>query len=110
MEKKIGTYERHFTLWGGGFVRTVFIILSILTVLGGVAISKKTEILGSAFSATEKSIFSWETFIQYILYALILLVIGFVVGKLLDIQNAKLELLEMQTENALGVDKVNIKD
>lgn len=109
MEKKIGNYERHFTLWGGGFVRTVFIILSILTVLGGIAVSKETRIVGSRFTY-EVSEFSWEMFIQYIIYALILLVIGFVIGKLLDIQNAKLELLEMQTENALGVGKVNVED
>ena len=81
-------YSRGFSLGGGNVVRTVMYIFAILVLVGGVIIS-----------FDERSEFSVVLFFPFLIYAVITFLIGFAIGKILDIQDAKLILMEIQTQN-----------
>lgn len=85
--KQIGNYYRYFKLAGGPLVQTISIIsASILFVFGIIEWWDLEEtIILVIYTAASASV----------------LLTGYVISKLLNIQNAKLELMEMQTEHML---------
>lgn len=93
--KKIGSfYKRKFELSGGKIFETISIIIAILLFLGGIALHQQANGYDSEISA-------------YILYycfgaAAVQLIIGFVVGQFLKVQELKLILMEAMAQNSLN--------
>lgn len=96
MNKQITGYERKFDLpsGAGSLVRFMFYSSGIGLIIIGLVLG--IEKVGSRRYA--ETIFHADIFLPFLVYGILAIAVGYVAGRLVDIQHLKLQLLEMQTK------------